>query len=182
MPAGPTTTTRVALPRRASSRPTEPPSELPATATVPSPALSSSAATASASAATVGSPGSTGADPKPGRSSASTSCAAERSPSTGFHDRQLSPSPCSRTSGSPDPSRNRMSVSGGMRSGADERDSARDQKRPEREKAEVPADRPAEVVAHVVDAEHLVVDDALDEVEDAPARQHQPDVRAPGRR
>ena len=54
--------------------------------------------------------------------------------------------------------------------------------RTEGEEREVPAERCAEVVAHVVDAEQLVIDQALHDVEHAPAGEQHPDVRAPRRR
>ena len=54
-----------------------------------------------------------------------------------------------------------------------------DQQRAEDKKADVPADRGAEIVPHVVDTEQLVVDQAFDDVEDSPAGEHHPDVGAP---
>jgi hypothetical protein len=51
----------------------------------------------------------------------------------------------------------------------------------EDEEADVPRQRPAEVVAYVVHTEQQVVDSALHDVEHAPARQHQPDVERPVR-
>ena len=59
---------------------------------------------------------------------------------------------------------------------------AGDQQEPEGEEREVPAERCAEVIAHVVDAEQLVIDQALHDVEHAPAGEQHPDVRAPRRR
>ena len=47
------------------------------------------------------------------------------------------------------------------------------------EERQVPGQRRAEVVPHVVDAEEMVVDDALDEVEGPPPREHQTEVEAP---
>ena len=44
----------------------------------------------------------------------------------------------------------------------------------EGEEGDVPSERAAEVVAHVVAPEQLVVDQPLDQVEQAPARQEQP--------
>jgi hypothetical protein len=55
----------------------------------------------------------------------------------------------------------------------------RDQRHPEREEADVPGERGAEVVAYVVDAEQLMVDEALDEVERTPSGEQHAEVRAP---
>jgi hypothetical protein len=52
-----------------------------------------------------------------------------------------------------------------------------DQQRPQGQEAQVPGERGTEVVAHVVHAQDVVVDDPLDEVEDAPAGQHEPSAR-----
>ena len=49
-----------------------------------------------------------------------------------------------------------------------------DQKGAQSQKAEIPPQGVADVVAHVVHGEDVVVDDALDEVEEAPADQQQP--------
>ena len=63
-----------------------------------------------------------------------------------------------------------------------ERKAACDEHDAEGEEGEVPAERGAEIVADVMEAEELVVDEALDDVEDAPAGEQQADVHPPGRR
>ena len=50
------------------------------------------------------------------------------------------------------------------------------------EKAKVPLDGTAEVVADVMDAEKLVVHETFDDIEDPPADEQHPEVRTPGRR
>ena len=58
-----------------------------------------------------------------------------------------------------------------------ERRAAADERRPEREEAEMPPERAAEIVVDdVVVARRLVVDQAFDEVEGAPAGQQQAEV------
>ena len=57
-----------------------------------------------------------------------------------------------------------------------------DEDDPEGEEGEVPAERRAEVVADVVNAEKLVVDKAFDDVEDPPAGEQHPEMSAPRRR
>src|SRR4051794_19456539 len=52
----------------------------------------------------------------------------------------------------------------------------------EGEEGNVPPDRPTEVVAHVMDAEQLMVDDPLHEVEGAPAHQQQTELEPVRRR
>jgi hypothetical protein len=52
----------------------------------------------------------------------------------------------------------------------------------EREEAEIPRERIRDVIANVVHRQDVVVDDAFDQVEDAPADEHQSDVREPRRR
>lgn len=59
---------------------------------------------------------------------------------------------------------------------ADDKEHAEDQK------PDVPQKRRAEIVAHVMNAEYLVVDYSLDDVEDAPPGKHQSKVKAPVRR
>jgi hypothetical protein len=56
-----------------------------------------------------------------------------------------------------------------------------DEQHAEAEKGEVPTERTAQVVAHVMDAEELVVDQTLDEIEGAPPRQQHSEVNAPRR-
>jgi hypothetical protein len=57
-----------------------------------------------------------------------------------------------------------------------------DQQATQPEEGEVPAQGSAQVVAHMMDAEDLMVDQTLDKVEYPPAEQHQSDVHPPGRR
>jgi hypothetical protein len=64
----------------------------------------------------------------------------------------------------------------------DERPAGEQEAGTEGKEGEVPSERAAEVIAHVVNPEQLVVDQPLDQVAQAPARQEQPQVRAPGRR
>ncbi len=71
---------------------------------------------------------------------------------------------------------------GDLLAGAGQGDTERDQHCAQREEREVPSQRCAEVVAHVVDAEDVVVDRTLDDVERAPAREQHPQVPAPRRR
>src|SRR5215217_574788 len=70
----------------------------------------------------------------------------------------------------------------GAFAGSGERGAGDDQGHPECKKREVPAERRAEVVAHVVDAEQLVIDDALDDVEDTPTGEQHAEMNAPRRR
>lgn len=59
-----------------------------------------------------------------------------------------------------------------------EGEAAEDEDGSEGEEGEVPAEWGANVVADVVDGEDVVVDNAFDEVEGAPAHQDQPDLLA----
>jgi hypothetical protein len=63
-----------------------------------------------------------------------------------------------------------------------QRPAADDQERTEHKEADVPRHRAAEVVAYVVHAQQLVVDETLDQVEETPSGQHQAEVEAPARR
>src|SRR3712207_1268126 len=56
-----------------------------------------------------------------------------------------------------------------------------DEQDPRRQETEIPAQRSAEVVPDVVDAEHLVVDQPLDQVEQTPPDQDEPGLEAPAR-
>ena len=104
-PAGPNRTTDRARPRRASSRATHPPSELPTMCARSIPARSSCSATPSASAPTDGAtPGASRSAPQwPGRVGANTACQRSSSGNTGRHTRQVPPTPCRSTSGVPEP-------------------------------------------------------------------------------
>ena len=68
------------------------------------------------------------------------------------------------------------------RSRPDHHPAHRDERRTERQEAQVPGERAAEVVAHVVHTEQLVVDEALDDVEATPAGEQPADVETPARR
>ena len=48
----------------------------------------------------------------------------------------------------------------------------------EDQKSDVPRKRPTKVVPHVMDAEHLVVDQSLHDVEDAPAGEDESEMEA----
>ena len=67
-------------------------------------------------------------------------------------------------------------------SGPDHRHPDEHEERPEHEEANVPRHRSSEVVANVVDAEDLVVDNPFHEVEDTPANEQQAKVAPPRRR
>jgi hypothetical protein len=60
-----------------------------------------------------------------------------------------------------------------------ERDADDDEHRAEGEEAEVPPEGVGDVVPHVVDAEQVVVDDALDQVEPAPPGEEEPAEATP---
>ena len=110
-PDGEMTTARAARPRRASSSATQPPRELPTTAGASKPRRSSLGLDriSQPGRGRSGAIGQRGLSPKPGRSIATTSWRPSRAASTGCQERQLSPSPCTRTSGCPLPPRWRVS-------------------------------------------------------------------------
>ena len=49
------------------------------------------------------------------------------------------------------------------------------------QKADVPGQRPAEIVANVVNAEQLMIDQPLEDIEDPPPGEHEPGEAEPGR-
>jgi hypothetical protein len=57
--------------------------------------------------------------------------------------------------------------------------SADDEQQPESEKSDVPRQRRAEVIANVVHAKDVMIDQPFDDVEGAPSGQHQAEVEAP---
>src|SRR5215217_1977602 len=58
---------------------------------------------------------------------------------------------------------------------------ANDEQNAEDQKPDVPRKRPTKIVPHMMDAKYLVVDQSLDDVEDAPAGQDEPEVEPPVR-
>src|SRR5215210_7876468 len=74
-----------------------------------------------------------------------------------------------------------MTPCSGSRARTRQQRSPRSEQRAERKKAEIPAERTAEVVTNVMNPKQLVVDQALHQVEDAPAGEQKADVHAPWR-
>src|SRR4051794_32917772 len=104
-PDGAIATTERARPRRANSRATRAPSELPSTCTRPTPSPSTVRSTASVRAATVGRTSRCGDRPDPGSSTFRTSKRSASAGRTAAKSRRELPQPCSSSSGSPAPER-----------------------------------------------------------------------------